>query len=277
MLFILGHLSLQAETNSEEYLPRAGSIALGVDATPILNFIGNMFNGTNSSPGNSNTLDLSSASIYGKYYLSDKIAIRGTFVISGIHHKDEAFVRDDAAFYINPLNNKEVVDTRTNTNNDYFTSVALQKFMGNARLRGFLGIQLLAGYQSITDRYGYANPMTDLNPAPSIAVSLSSYTAANERPLEVRTLNSLKTGGGLIAGIEYFVLPRICIGGEVSLNAIYSHNGELYSKSETVVNNNVVAADKTTSPGANEFAVKTFRFTPNGYTEQLGFYVMFHF
>jgi hypothetical protein len=276
-LLMLSMLSTQAQTASEEYLPKAGNFALGVDATPIFNYIGNLFNGTNTAPGNSNTLDLSSSAIYGKYYLSDRLAVRGTLAITGIHHKDEAYVRDDAAFYADPLSNKEVVDTRTSLNNDYFTSIALQKFIGEVRLRGFVGAQILYGYQSITDKNSYANPMTDLNPTPTIAPALSSYTAANERPLENRTTNASRIGAGLIAGFEYFIFPRLCIGGEVSLNAIYSHNGQLYTKSETVVNDKVVAADKTTSPGGNEFAVKTFRFTPNGYTEQLGFYVMFHF
>lgn len=276
-LLILSIVSTQAQTASEEYLPKAGNFALGVDATPIFNYIGNMFNGTNTTPGNTNTLDLSSSAIYGKYYLSDQTAIRATLAITGIHHKDEAYARDDAAFYANPLSNKEVVDTRTSLNNDYFTSIALQKFIGDARLRGFVGAQILYGYQSITDKYSYANPMTELNPTPSIAVTLSNYTPANERQLEVRTMNASRIGAGLIAGFEYFILPRICIGGEVSLNAIFRSNGQLYSKFETVVNDKVVAADKTTSPGGNEFAVETFRFTPNGYTEQLGFYVMFHF
>jgi hypothetical protein len=276
-LLMLVHLSIQAETPDEEYFPKAGNFALGVDATPIFNYIGNMFNGTNTSLGNMNTLDLSSSAIYGKYYLSDQMAVRATLAITGIHHKDKAYVRDDAAFYADPLSNKEVIDSRTSNNNDYFTSIALQKVIGKARLRGFVGAQILYGYQSITNKYSYANPMTELNPTPSIAPILSSYTLANERPLEVRTLSESRFGVGGIAGFEYFILPRVCIGGEVSLNAIVSSNGQLYTKSETVVNDKVVAANKTTSPGGSDFSLKTFRFTPNGYMEQLGFYVMFHF
>ena len=87
-LLMLSMLSTQAQTASEEYLPTAGNFALGVDATPIFNYIGNLFNGTNTAPGNSNTLDLSSSAIYGKYYLSDRLAVRGTLAITGIHHKD---------------------------------------------------------------------------------------------------------------------------------------------------------------------------------------------
>jgi hypothetical protein len=276
-LLMLGQLSLRAQTVTEDYLPKAGNFALGVDATPFFNYIGNMFNGTNTAPGNSNTLDLSSSAIYGKYYIMDKMAVRAILAISGIHHKDEAYVRDDAAFYLDPLSNKELIDTRTNTNNAYFASFAIQKFIGERRLRGFMGMQILFGYQSITDKNSYANPMSDLNPMPSIAPTLSGYTTANERPLEVRSMNSSRIGTGLIAGIEYFIFPQLCMGGEISLNAIYSRNGQLYTKSETFANNSVLASDKTYSPGGNELTIKTFRFTPNGYMEQLGFYVMFHF
>ena len=276
-LLMLGQLSLRAQTVTEDYLPQAGNYALGVDATPFFNYIGNMFNGTNTAPGNNNTLDLSSSAIYGKYYIKDKMAVRATLAISGVHHKDEAYVRDDAAFYSDPLSNKELIDTRSNTNNAYFSSFAIQKFIGESRLRGFMGMQILFGYQSITDKNSYANPMSDLNPMPSIAPTLSGYTAANERPLEVKSMNSSRIGTGVIVGIEYFIYPQLCIGGEMSLNTIYSRNGQLYTKSETFVNNSVQASDKTYSPGGNEFTVKTFRFTPNGYMEQLGFYVMFHF
>jgi hypothetical protein len=276
-LLMLGQLSLIAQSVSEHYLPQAGNIAFGVDATPLFNYIGNLFNGTNTAPGNSNTLDLSSSAIYGKYYLTDKIAVRGTIAISGIHHKDEAYVRDDFAFYLDPLSNKELIDTRTNINNDYFTSFALEKFVGERRIRGFMGVQILFGYQSITDKNCYANPMSALNPLPSIAPTLSGYTTSNERTLEVRSKNSTRIGGGFIAGVEYFIFPQLCIGGEISLNAIYIRNGQLYTKSETFVSNSVIASDKTYSPGGNELAIKSFRFTPNGYTEQLGLYLMFHF
>lgn len=278
-LILCCQISIQAQSTVENdtsiqvhsFLPQAGSFAIGVDATPVFNYLGNMFNNTVG-----NTLDLSRPAIYAKYYFSDKVALRAVVAISSTNNRDDFYVKDDAAWFVDPLSNKQVVDSRTVANSDHFTSLAIQRFIGNTRLRGFVGAQVLYGAQSSKSINGYANPMSELNPTPTIAPAFI-YSAANERALEVATVKAYKVGAGAIAGFEYFVLPQLCIGGEISLNAIYSHKGQLYSKSERMVNNELVNVDKAISPGGNEFAVETFRFTPNGYTEQLGFYVMFHF
>jgi hypothetical protein len=130
------------------------------------------------------------------------------------------------------------------------------------------------GYELRKDINTYGNPMSEFNPTPT---SVYIYTPTKERPLEIKSINAFRVGVGGIAGFEYFVLPNLCFGGEISLNAIYVNNGQLYSKSEKVVNDQVVAVDKAISPGGNEFVLRTFRFTPNGFMEHLGFYVMFHF
>jgi len=257
----------QKDTLKVDYLPKAGNFAIGADATPIFNYIGNIFNNTVG-----NTLNLTNPVIYCKYYFTDMSAVRAVLGLNGSSTKEENYTRDDAAWYTNPLSNAQAVDTKTTKLDDYFVSIAIQKFIGKTRLRGFYGCQVLADYASTKSSYEYGNPMSELNPIPS-----SFYSPGlTERPTEALTARAFKVGIGGIAGFEYFVLPRLCVGGEVSLNLMYTQALQTYSKSEKMVNDKLVAVETANSPGGNQFSVETISFSP-GHIQHLGFYVMFHF
>ena len=96
--------------------------------------------------------------------------------------------------------------------------------------------------------------MSEINPTPS---SGYAYGLWRDRPLESVTKNELRVGAGAIAGFEYSVLPRLCIGGEVSLNIVYTHGGQLWDKSEKVIGNEVITSENAVSPGLNEVSFKT--------------------
>lgn len=268
---------VQAQTNENEsiskknvdYLPKAGEFGIGADATPVFNYIGNML-----SAAGTNSLNLSSPVVYGKYFLSDETALRAVLLVSSVNHKDLYYELDDAARFADPLSNSQVTDTRNLSNQQYFFSLAFQKFIGKNRIRGFWGAQVLVGYGYSKTINTYGNSMSEINPTPS---SIYNYNSNKDRLLQSVNANDFRLGGGGIAGFEYYVLPKLCIGGEVSLNLVYTHGGQLSSKSEKVIGDQVITSDVAVSPGLSDFSIKTSRFTPNGFEEQLGFYVMFHF
>jgi hypothetical protein len=250
-------------------LPKAGEFGIGLDATPVFNYLGNML-----SAAGTNTLNLSSPVIYGKYYLTDMTAVRAVLLVSSVNHKDLFYVLDDAARFADPLSNRQVTDTKNTLTQAYFFSLAYQKFIGKNKIRGFYGLQLLGGAKSVKNINTYGNPMSELNPTPS---SVYVYTAAKDRLLQSITTNEFRFGAGAIAGFEYYVLPKLCIGAEVSLNLVYTHGGQLSSKSEKTIGSEAITSNTAVSPGLSDFSFKSSRFIPNGYEEQLGFYVMFHF
>jgi len=274
---ILSLISMKAQTKendatskrSVDYLPKAGEFGIGIDATPVFNYVGNLFN-----QAGSNKLDLSSPVLYGKYYLSDASALRGVLMVSSTNSNTSSYVRDDNAWLLNPLSNKEVTDAYKLSNQQYFVSLAYQKFIGQSRMRGFYGAQVLCGYNYSKNTYTYGNPMSEINPIPS---SIYVYNANKDRLLESINTNSIHVGVGGIAGFEYYILPKVCIGGELSLNLVYIKGSQLSTKSEQVVGDKVIETDKAVSPGSSALNIETSRFTPNGYEEQLGFYIMFHF
>jgi len=268
---------IQAQTNENEstskknveYLPKAGEFGIGADATPVFNYIGNML-----SAAGTNSLNLSSPVVYCKYYLSDETALRAVLLVSSVNHNDLYYELDDAARFADPLSNSQVTDTKNLSNQQFFFSLAYQKFIGKNRIRGFWGAQVLVGYGYSKTINTYGNSMSEINPTPS---SIYYYNSNKDRLLQSVNANDFRLGGGGIAGFEYYVLPKLCIGGEVSLNLVYAHGGQLSSKSEKVIGNQVITSDVAFSPGLSDFSIKTSRFTPNGFEEQLGFYVMFHF
>jgi hypothetical protein len=255
------------KTKASSYLPEKGNFAIGVDATPLFDFVGNMFNGNVN-----NNFNMSSPLIYAKYYLTDMSALRVVLGVNTATDNQLFYVQDDAARLANPLSNAQVTDMRTDKTNGYYLSLGLQKFIGEKRLRGFYGGQFFTQYNKNKSEYAYGNPMTTLNPTPS---SNFGYIAG-ERKLSEVTLSNFMVGAGGIAGFEYFVAPRLCIGGEVSLNVVYTQKLQTYKKSEKIVSDKTETVDKAVSPGGHELNFQTSSFTPNTF-QHVGLYIMLHF
>jgi len=252
------------------YLPKAGNFGIGTEASPVFDYIGNLL-----SNAGTNTLDLSIPSVYLKYYVTDMSAVRAILKVNTGTTKSSDYIQDDAAILANPLSNAQVTDIVTAKNNDIGISLAWQRFIGKNRLRGFCGVQILSTYNSLSNVYSYGNPMSALNPIPTSMAG--SYFTSTERLLENKVYNIFKWGAGGIAGFEYYVLPQLCFGGEVSLNFIYSKFGQTYSKTETIMGANYVIKSTALTPAYSQYSFETSSFTPSNLTKQLGFYVMFHF
>ena len=258
---VLGFASMQAQSTGESYVPTAGTIALDASAN-----IANIF--TNAGDA------VKVPTLCLQYYVTDKMAVRATFGINSTNSLDKYYVRDDAAYILNPLSNVQVVDTKKVLNSSYNSSIAIQQFFGEAKLRGYIGLQAIYGAGSSSTVNAFANPMSAMNTSPS---SFAGAYSGNQRALEVNVGNTYSAGGGVIAGFEYFILPRLSIGGEMSLNAIYSHAGQANAKSETVVNGDIVTVDQAVSPGGTNLQIKSLGYASKDMTEQIGFYIMYHF
>ncbi len=258
---------IEAPKAHNSYLPQKGNFAIGADVTPVLNFMGNIFNGTID-----NELEIASPLIYAKYYLTDNTALRTVLGINSSSKSQLLYVQDDAAKFANPLSNAQVTDNKTDKVNEYYLSVGLQKFIGQNRLRGFYGAQLFTQYNKNKSTYEYGNPMTSLNPTPSASFAY----VGGERKLSEVTANDFVVGAGGIAGFEYFIAPRLCIGGEVSLNFMYTQSLQTYQKSEKIASGKVVAVDKALTAGGHEFSFQTLSFEPGSF-QHVGLYVMLHF
>lgn len=249
------------------YTPQAGDIGLSIDLlAPIMTYVGNMFNdNTNNvfpaafSGPNYN----GNVSVAARYFLRDDMAIRASLSVNNNSNTTKAYVTDDAARAANPLSIDLVTDSRTITNKDAYLAVGLELRRGYKRLQGFYGVQLIGGYQSQMTSYAYGNAITSLNQAPSqffAAVPLNNV-GGNSRLLKTNTAQGrdLLVGIGGFIGIEYFILPKLAVGGEINLSAMAIFGGQEYEKSERYnpSSNKVEENTRLASPGGTTWVFNT--------------------
>lgn len=243
-------------------LPVAGDIAFGIDALPYLNYIGNIFNNTVN-----NTLALGSNNIYIRYFLADDMAVRAIISVVDNVTQNRTYVRDDAAVFVNPLSQDKVIDIQRNHNQNYGLTLGIMKTRGYERVRGIYGAQLRYAFGRNKFSYEYGNEMTVANPAPS-----SIWGNVTERTLETDNGIIQSVGGGVFLGVEYFFLPKVCIGGEASLMINYTWGSQGNTKTELIQNGARFERDQPITPGNRNFNITTFRPATYG-----GLYLMFHF
>lgn len=256
---------VDAKKPEKNYLPEAGDVTIGVNAIPFLNYLGNMFgkvqdNDINPAeiggvpafnkgviPG----LDNPTMSIFGKYFLTDKTAIRLNVGI-GINSQTQSnYVQDDAALAEDPLSVDLVEDTYKYRNSGISVAVGYEWRRGGKRLQGFWGGQAILAYSNSKHFFGYGNAITELNQNPTSTniwadadilidengnpitqPNLNTNIGGNSRLLMQSDGRSWTYGVGGFVGVEYYIAPKISIGCEMSLNLLWTSGGKQYEKSE---------------------------------------------
>lgn len=195
-------------------LPVAGDYALGIDATPIFKYLGNMLNGSanNESP----VFQGFKSQIYGKYFLTDQTAVRARLSFDFGSDQSSHTVTQDP---IDPLNpNKTTVDYFTTAKSKVNLNVGYEFRRGYRRLQGFYGAELGLGCESVTEKYSYGNAMTDANQNPTTwNFEREQEVTPTSRILQSRNGMILNLGLNGFVGVEYFVAPKLSIGGELGL------------------------------------------------------------
>ena len=257
---------VDAKKPEKDYLPEAGDVTIGVNAIPFLNYLGNMFGKVHENdinpveiggvpafnkgviPG----LDNPTMSIFGKYFLTDKTAIRLNVGI-GINSQTQSnYVQDDAAVAENPLSVDLVEDTYKYRNAGMSVAVGYEWRRGSKRLQGFWGGQAILAYSNSKHFFGYGNAITELNQNPTSTnawanadilidennvilepfPNINNNVGGNSRLLMQSDGRSWTYGVGGFVGVEYYIAPKISIGCEMSLNLLWTTGSKKYQKSE---------------------------------------------
>lgn len=216
-------------------IPEAKDFAIGVDATPFLSYFGNVFsNSGNPAPVFSGF----NGSLYGKYFLTDKTAVRVKLNLHLNTTQESATVRDDQKFASNPLDiNATTVDYLDTKMSTFDLRLGYEMRRGYGRLQGFYGGEVLIGRNRTKSEYTYGNEMTSLNQSPT-----SHWGTGTERTLSAKSAATLRIGAGGFAGVEYFFTPKIAIGGELGLAFYMNGNfnfGQSTSESFNAATNSV--------------------------------------
>lgn len=210
--FVNAQTTMVKNDNGFVVTPEAGDWALGADASPILMYVGNMFNG---STGNSlNNAFVNNNAIFGKYFVDENTAYRASLRITTV--SDKVISLTDTSSTSTP---SYIEDEQKTSGFGFYLSGGLEKRRGHGRLQGYYGGELGLGFggtPKVTNTYGLDISAT--NPGP--------------RNLEVKTGSSFTVGLRGFIGAEYFVIPKLSLGVEFGWGLAFRTTGEGETTSE---------------------------------------------
>lgn len=214
-------------------LPEAGEFSIGISANPFLQYIGNVANtGFNpaatyqypSSPFFFNTIAFS-----GKYMISNTQAYRVRINLASKTRRDRLRVANDTLMpSLTDINYGEDLQKTQNT----FISIGAGKEWrrGKGRVQGVFGAEALIELGGIRRRYEYNNQMEQNFTSPTSSNFggnlLGAGNSSSSRVLETRSGKYF--GGGVrgFVGVEFFVGPKLSLGGEFGYSIRYLHQGK---------------------------------------------------
>jgi hypothetical protein len=244
----------------EPILPEADDWAIGVDAVPFLNYAGNFIggNGSNSAPSWNNYG--ANQTIVAKKFTDAQNAYRVTFRLGMSNQSWKKDITAPVASTSAPVNfpNKTnmVEDKASHSSSFIGIGVGMEKRKGKTRLQGFYGADVYIWYSSSKNKFKYGNSLTEGTTADPNIDPVANSTDWSATTASV-VINQANTGSSAIAGqpgvtgwrmtsnkpggqfglgvrafigAEYFVMPKISIGGEFGFGVGLAMN----TKSKTV-------------------------------------------
>ncbi len=217
-----------------EYLPEAGDMAISLNLAPFLNvFADETVDGRIG--GDSYNSDL--ISIAGKYMVTDNFALRLNVGWSYLYNRDNYFVQDDAAVFVNPLSQAKVTDSYITKNSGVSITAAAEYRFGSRRIQGYVGGGLTYALSSYSMNLYYGNAMTELNQNPTTYEDYSAYLPGFSSARFTKVSNNgldFNHHAGVVAfvGFEWFVAKKVSVGAEVNVSAIASWGNLQYATLE---------------------------------------------
>ncbi len=224
-------------------LPQTGDWAIGISANTFLNYAGNLFSNNNNAPDFS-FFDQNNT-VFGKKFVSENFAYRGSLSMLYGNSTENVFVKDLAP---GAASDATVTDKINAQNFEMILRGGVEYRRGSGRLQGVYGGYAQVGFSSgSTSSRTYGNTMENYR---SVALS---------RQTEYKEGTGMNFGLFGFAGVEYFFAPRISIGGEFNLGALYYMEGKT-TRTEEVWNNSTSSAEilkKDVQANSSEFNIST--------------------
>ncbi|MDC0249537.1 hypothetical protein OAK24_01525 [Flavobacteriales bacterium] len=179
----------------DSYLPKTGDWSIGFDATSTLDYFGNLFNSSASAPTATYVSeDRFDQTIYGKLMTSDTEAWRVRLGIKMFKETTRENVPDAGS----SSGDATVTDKETDGSTDIKLWLGKEYRRGSSRLQGVYGAEAGIGLDSRTEKKEYGN------------------SPENGGVGVVKTKHGMNLGVNLRAfiGFEYFMMPKMSIGGE---------------------------------------------------------------
>lgn len=254
----------------EPFLPEADDYAIGVDATPFLNYVGNFFGKTASNTAPTWNYLTNNLTITGKKFKDANTAYRASIRLGFASNTQKAqIVQPSSSAITYPALPSYTEDKYSRSNTNVGIAVGLEKRRGKTRLQGVYGAELGLGISTSGEKYTYGN---GLNPTgtPAVTVANSTNFGTNittdtygNSARVTRRKNGLGFNFGVRAfvGAEYFVAPKISIGGEFGWGIGFGIQGKSKTEVESIgvdgSGNAVVGTQETEGNKASSFIIDT--------------------
>lgn len=239
----------------EPFLPEAGDYMIGIDANPFLNYLGNFFGKTVANTAPTFNFMNGNRMIIGKYFKDATTAYRLGIRI-GLDNKTTKNYLNDVteAPGAYPTLPTKIEDSWKHGQTNIGLMVGIEKRKGKTRLQGFYGADFMIFGSTTKDKYAYGQNvdgttvgLTGVTPGP-LGNTSSFNGGANVGANAIIGVNgqtsgrvaSKTVGNGLgfglraFIGAEYFILPKISIGGEFGWGVGFMTGGKTKTTVESI-------------------------------------------
>lgn len=242
-------------------LPEKGDWAIGLDAMPVLGYLGSFFSDSGAVNPSAGFTGAFPMTISGKYFYDNKQAYRARLRLGVVSATEKNSVVDVANSAVDTV---YLQDTKKNTATNLYLSLGKEYRKGWHRIQGYYGGEVAFMFTRSKVNYQYANEFTNVNP--SVPTSDFSATAplgyaVSNRSSRIKSDNS-GSGIGLglrgFIGAEYFIFPKMSLGFEFGWGISYfnQNDGEVVFEAW----DNATAGTKTRrnlKAGMSKFGVDT--------------------
>lgn len=245
--------TLVKNRKGQEVLPKAGDIALGFNAVPVIDFLVQSVkvgavSGTSAGTTSQFTQN-AGQQIVGKYFLDPRTAIRARFGFNSLGTTQTNLVQDSKAVYEASLSGTpddvraasllNVEDKRSFVQNNLVLAVGYEKRRGYGRLVGFYGGEIGVSRTAQKETRTYGNEFSDLyntvftNNFTSGATTTQNPTGTATRLTSEKIDATWGIGARAFIGVEYFVFAKISIAAEYGFGYSFARSKNLERKQDT--------------------------------------------
>lgn len=194
--------------------PEAGDWALGFDATPVFNYVGNMFNGSTGNSISTNFANMNQA-IYGKMFIDENTAYRASVRLMYASGSQD-MLQDTASTVMTP---SYVTNSVKQSGAGVVLGAGIEKRRGHGRLQGYYGGEAMITLGGTTPnmKYTYELEMDSAN--------VDDGYVASSRTISSKAGSTFGIGVRGFIGAEYFFLPKISLGAEFGWGLGWSTTG----------------------------------------------------
>jgi hypothetical protein len=233
----------------EAFLPESGDWSIGIDATPVLNYVGNMFNGNTFNNAPTWNFLNANQTIIGKMYTSETSAYRAILRIGMTSNSMTAQIADATQTTAPTYPNLPAMKEDKFKNGSHFIGLGggLEWRRGKTRLQGFYGVDGMLWVAGSSQKYEYGNALaasgtvvtvnggttTDWSASGGNNITTDTYGNA-ARITEWKSGMTFGIGVRGFVGAEYFIIPKLSIGAEFGWGVGYVMTGASSTTMESV-------------------------------------------